>query len=157
MISTTQLIAKNGFKIVTIFTLLFLFSILLDFYFFFKLIFFIGTICSIYTHRNPERELVEYDELGITAPIDGFISNIKNNDDNIILSIDNKFTDNHILRIPLSSKIDIIENINGISLPILNRKSKKLNSRIFAKFDKNIDIEIIAGKCGKKIYLYNFK
>jgi len=155
--TTTEIIAKEGWKYIAIsFGLFFLFF--MAGFGFLAFLFILVTACNIYIFRNPEREPSSLDENIITSPIDGIVGEIKENSNFNIIKINHSFLDSHILRSPLKMDIEKIQKRNGLFLNSKNPKAKKLNEthQIFAntKFGEII-IKLMPSRCSRKIDFFD--
>ena len=157
MNTTTEIIAKEGWKYITISFGFFILFFIIGFGFLAFLAFLI-TACNIYIFRNPEREPSSFDENIITSPIDGVVEEIKEGEAYNMIKINHSFMDTHLLRSPLKMNIEKTKKRNGLFLNSKNPKSKMLNEtyQIFAntKFGEVI-IKLMPSRCSRKIDFFN--
>ena len=135
----------------------------LDFLQFFA---FIATIFFIFVFRNPEREILNFQESSVVAPCDGVISSIEELKDEEYaykVEIDGSFFNVSLLRVPLVSTLEKVEVLRGARVSKFNAlhvdinenatlifKDKddntlKVNHRLKQSF-KSLDIEIISSQ-----------
>ena len=153
--TTTQIIAKEGWKYVTFTFLLWLFFMWIDF---FEWVFFFLFVLTLYMFRNPERIPDEDDALAILAPSDGKIASIGKDENGYLkVSIEKSIFDVSLLRSPCGLSIEKTTKIHGLFLPSSDLLSNFLNERIFltCKRRENVfHINIIAGLFSRKIDLF---
>lgn len=117
--TTTQLIAKEGWKYLTFTFALFALALFFDFLVW---VFFLIFIFTAYLFRNPERLPAEDDILAILAPADGTISSISKvlmgKKEYIKVEIQKNLFDSSLLRTPTSMNIISSKKRHGIYLPI---------------------------------------
>lgn len=101
MKTTTELIAKEGWKplIIALFGLLL--SVLLNWNFL-AFVFLAVVLCMAYFYRNLERIAEDIADDCVLAPLDGIIKNIQNKEDGIHLSIKKPICFCGMLRMPLA-------------------------------------------------------
>lgn len=133
--TTTQIIAKEGWKYLITFGVLFLLAKLFDIDFL-EFLFFILFLFSAYVYRNPERIAEEDDEFAIVAPADGKIKKIEKihedkyiNKQMLLVSIESSVLDASITRMPTSGKIKKTAKKHGLFLPLSSLKAPLLNER----------------------------
>jgi len=156
--TTTQIIAKEGWKYISTFLLITVLSFIAGLY----LIAFIAlllTLFNLYLFRNPEREPIAICDGVITSPIDGVISSIESEENFYkIKIIHHFFRDSHILRAPLGMKIEDIKRRRGLFLDIEDKKANRLNEtlEIFAdtKFGK-IVMKLIPSQLSREINFFD--
>ena len=157
--TTTQLIAKEGWKYLFFATVLFVLSLCFDM---FSWVFFVILIFTAYLFRNPERLPAEDDEMAILTPCDGTITTIsktKYSDGNeyIKVEIQKSLLETSILRAPTKMNIKLATRRHGLFLPTNTALSKKLGERVTleCKSDyKELFISINAGVYARKIDLF---
>lgn len=134
-------VAKEGWNyIASAIGLFILFSFLdLDFLQFFA---FLATIFFIYVFRNPEREILNFQESSVISPSDGVISSIeelKDNDYAYKVEIDGSYFNVSLLRVPLSSKLENIELIRGARVSKFSPLHVELNENATLIFKDKMD------------------
>lgn len=134
-------VAKEGWNyIASAIGLFILFSFLdLDFLQFFA---FLATIFFIYVFRNPEREILNFQESSVISPSDGVISSIeelKDNDYAYKVEIDGSYFNVSLLRVPLSSKLENIELIRGARISKFSPLHVELNENATLIFKDKMD------------------
>lgn len=157
--TTTQLIAKEGWKYVGIYLVLFLLSWYFDF-FQWVFLFLLGVV--LYVFRNPERIPSEDDSTALLAPADGKISDISkviihDGTEFLKLEIRKSLFDVSLLRSPLASNILNTKRIHGLFLEIEDKLSKKLGEKAILTLksnSKSIIIIITAGFFSRGIELF---
>ncbi len=157
MNTTTEIIAKEGWKYIGIaFLLSVLFFIMgLNFLAFLLLLI---MACNLFLFRNPEREPSSVEDSVVTSPIDGVVNSITQNNDFNIIKINHSFLDTHILRSPIKMNIEKSKKRNGLFLNSNSRKAEKLNEtyEIFAntKFGEII-IKLMPSQLSRNISFFN--
>ena len=157
--TTTQLIAKEGWKYLFFAVALFVLSIWFDF---FSWVFFVIVIFTGYLFRNPERLPAEDDDMAILSPSDGVISNIsksKHSDEKeyIKVEIQKSLLEACILRAPTTMNISSTKRRHGLFLPTQLELGKKLGERATLTCKSNYNdlfININAGIFARKIELF---
>jgi phosphatidylserine decarboxylase len=162
--TTTQIIAKEGWRNIAIVFVVFLLLCWIDFG---SHIMFIIFLLLITIYRNPERVAAEDDPLAILAPIDGKIIAIERVENDLL-------TDKKCLYVKIRSlpfDVSMIRSIafanltntkvtHGLSLPPNKKNAKKLNEQLeLSCSSKNSPfvIRIIAGVFTQKIYFAKSK
>ncbi len=137
--TTTQLIAKEGWKYVALFLLLFLVSWYFEFLPWVFLFLFFGVV---FVFRNPERIPSEDDKMALLAPADGNILDIskiilQDGREFLKLEIRKSLFNASLLRSPISSTISNTKRIHGFFLNIKDELSKKLGQRAIITLKSN--------------------
>lgn len=138
------IIAKSGWNyVVTAFSLFILFMILdCDLLAFVALLL---TAAFIYAFRNPERELLSFEDESILSPVDGVVTAITELEDSEYayrVDIESGYLDVSLLRVPIQATVEVIEYRRG------SRLSKKSN--LAEKLNENVEI-IFMNKKGSKV------
>lgn len=141
-----NLILKEGQKTVFYLLALTLFSALFICSFLTTLLAII-TIFIIYIYRIPSSKLLHVSD--ILSPTDGMVTAMDKQDGKNIVYVKLGLCDTHVLRAPISSKLEIIQRRGGVNLPSETFKSKQLNSKTIVAFG-DILITLLSGK-------YNFQ
>lgn len=157
--TTTQLIAKEGWKYLFFAVVLFVFSLWFDF---FSWVFFVILIFTAYLFRNPERLPAEDDEMAVLSPCDGTISTISKTtyDDGkeyIKVEIQKSLLETSILRAPTKMNIKETKRRHGLFLPTNTFLNKKLGERATLTCEgaySELFININAGVFARKIELF---
>ena len=157
--TTTEIIAKEGWKYVGLFSILFLISLYVAV---FQWVFLFILLVTIYIFRNPERIPAADDKMVLLAPNDGTILNISK----IILQDGREFLKVEIrkslfgvslLRAPIASIISDTKRVHGLFLNIEDKLSKKLNERAVVRLksnSKSIFVIVKAGFFSRSIELF---
>ena len=157
--TTTQLIAKEGWKYLFFASVVFVLSIWFDI---FPWVFFVILIFTGYLFRNPERLPAEDDDMAVLSPSDGIISSIskaKHSDgkEYIKVEIQKSLLEACILRAPTTLNIRSTQRRHGLFLPTKLELSKKLGERAILTCKSNYNelfININAGVFARKIELF---
>jgi len=157
--TTTQLIAKEGWKYFLVTLVLFLLSLWFDFL---PWVFFAIVAITLYLFRNPERLPAEDDEMAILSPCDGTISSIskaKQSDgkEYIKVEIQKSFLEVSMLRSPTKMSIQSTKRRHGLFLATNTELSKKLGERVTLvckSIYSELFININAGRLSRKIELF---
>ena len=157
--TTTELVAKEGWKYLGAAALLFVLSLCFDIL---PWVFFVILIFTAYLFRNPERLPAEDDEMAILAPSDGTIIAIEKvayNDEKeyIKVRIQKSLLDTCILRAPTKMSIKSTKRRHGLFLPSNSELSEKIGEQASLACDSKYDevfIIINAGAFARKIELF---
>ena len=156
--TTTEVIAREGWKYIGVFTLLtvLLFIAELNFLAFISLLL---TGFNLFLFRNPEREPVSFGKGILTAPIDGIISQIESEESFNKIKIKHHFLqDSHILRAPIDMKIEDFKTKKGLFLDADNKKASKLNEKleIFTHTDfGKLVMKMMPSQCSRGIDFFD--
>ena len=96
---------------------------------------FLAIIFFIYVFRNPERELVNFEDSSVVSPVDGLVASIeelKDDEYGYKVEIDSGFLNVCLLRVPLTSTLSEINIYNG------SRLSK--NSTLYNNINENAQL-----------------
>ncbi len=157
--TTTQLIAKEGWKYLAVAMILFVLSVCFDVL---PWVFFVLLIFTAYLFRNPERLPAEDDDMAILTPADGTISTIEKavfgeNKEYIRVVIQKSLLDTCILRAPTKMSIKSTTRRHGLFLPSGSKLSKKIGERASLSCSSSYSelfIVINAGAFARKIELF---
>ena len=157
--TTTQLIAKEGWKYLFFTLVLFVLALWFDF---FPWVFFVVSIFTAYLFRNPERLPAEDDDMAILTPCDGVISTISKSKQSdgkeyVKVEIQKSLLEASILRAPTKMSIKSTLRRHGLFLPSSMDLSKKLSERVTLTCKSAYDdlfICINAGMYARKIELF---
>lgn len=157
--TTTQLIAKEGWKYLFFTTVLFVLSLCFDI---FSWVFFVILCFTAYLFRNPERLPAEDDEMAVLSPCDGTISTISkakysDGKEYIKVEIQKSLLEASILRAPTKMSIKSTLRRHGLFLQTNTVLSKKLGERVSltCKSDySELFLNINAGVYARKIELF---
>jgi phosphatidylserine decarboxylase len=156
--TTTQIIAKEGWKYLFFIFVLFLIAFVVNFS---VSLFFVLFVFTLFVFRNPERLPAEDDELAILAPCDGRIENIEKSNfksqDMVKITIKKSIFDVSLLRAPTLLNINLTKRRYGLFLPTSSKLSKALGERVRLE-SKNLFSDVImivnAGVLSRKIELF---
>jgi len=118
-----------GYSVVLFLVLGFLDLEFLQFFSFLLVMFF------IYVYRNPERQMPAFEKGGVISPVDGRLTDIKEDSKSVTLKIDSSYHDVSVLRVPLDSKVKSVSVQNGASLSKNSSKSDILNETVSIKLE----------------------
>ncbi len=157
--TTTEIIAKEGWKYVTLFAVLFFISWCMGV---FAWVFLFIFVITLYIFRNPERIPAEDDKMALLAPIDGNILNISKiifQDDREFLKLEirKSLFNVSLLRAPIASTISNTKRIHGLFLNVEDKLSKKLGERVVITLksnSKSILLIVRAGFFSRSIELF---
>lgn len=165
IITTTQLVAKEGYKYLTGAGAVLALAIYWNFSALSML--FLCGVCAamVYFFRNPERIAEDDSSDAIIAPTDGEIISIDREyedgflkDECVSVTISTSLKDAHLIRAPLASYFKQKTLLHGLFLPVVNEKARTLNERFAAYFEdekgKKYVLSIIAGSLATKISIY---
>lgn len=118
MATTTEIIAKEGWKLISIALLGVVLMWLLDFDFL-GFLCLVVLICLVYCYRNLERIAEDIADDCVLAPLDGMIQNIQNKTDGIYIEIKKPICFCGMLRMPIAKigdygEVKEIEHVNGL-------------------------------------------
>ncbi|MDR1614905.1 MAG: phosphatidylserine decarboxylase [Campylobacteraceae bacterium] len=158
--TTTQVIAKEGWKVCAAAFILFLFTVWIQFAapFMFFVLFFL-----MFIYRNPERIAAEDDPLAILAPIDGKIITIEQSESELMndkkclyVRIRSLPFDVSMIRFPTAAVLTNAKTVHGLFLPPHTKEAFVLNERIdmkCTKEDNSFAMRVRAGAFSRKLYL----
>lgn len=133
-------IAKEGWKYIGSSIVLFFLLGFLDLSFlqFFS---FIGILFFIFVFRNPERELVNFQDLSVVSPVDGKVISIKELKDEEYgykIKIESSYLNVSFLRVPMNATVSCVSVKHGARLSKFSNLSNDLNEKAEIVFrDKN--------------------
>jgi phosphatidylserine decarboxylase len=158
--TSTQIIAKEGWRNIIIAFIIFLLACWTDIGSHLMLII---VLLLMFIYRNPERIVLEDDSLSIIAPIDGKVIAIDRETNRLIdeqnflyVKIRSLPFDVSMVRFPVEGTLNSAKTIHGLFLPPYKKIASILNERIDFKCshkDTPFAIRIRAGMFSKKIYL----
>ncbi len=148
--TTTEIIAKEGWKYVTLFAVLFFISWCMGV---FAWVFLFIFVITLYIFRNPERIPAEDDKMALLAPIDGNILNISKiifQDDREFLKLEirKSLFNVSLLRAPIASTISNTKRIHGLFLNVEDKLSKKLGERVVITLKSNAKSILLIVRAG---------
>ncbi len=157
--TTTQLIAKEGWKYLFFSFIVFVLSLWLEM---FSWVFFVILIFTGYLFRNPERLPAEDDDMAVLSPSDGTIltiskSKYSDGKEYIKVEIKKSLLEACILRAPTTMNIKSTQRRHGLFLSTKFELSKKLGERAILTCKSNYNelfININAGAFARKIELF---
>ncbi|MDR1008359.1 MAG: phosphatidylserine decarboxylase [Campylobacteraceae bacterium] len=158
--TTTQIIAKEGWRVCGIAFALFLLAVWTHFAAFFMLM---VLLFLLFIYRNPERIAVEDDPLAVIAPIDGKITAINRCADELMdgkkslyIKIRSLPLNVSMVRSPTAAVLSSAKTIYGLFLPPYTKEALTLNERVNIKCikgDDNFAMRLRAGIFSRKLYL----
>ncbi len=157
--TTTEFIAKEGWKYVGVFFILFLFSLSVNFFQWVFLFLFLGTV---FIYRNFERIPAEDDKMALLAPADGHVVDIskvilQDGKEFLKLEIRKNIWNMSILRSPILANISSTKRVHGLFLNSESPLSKKLGEKAIIKLEsehKPMFIVVTAGVFSRGIELF---
>lgn len=159
--TTTQLIAKEGWKYVAFTLALFLVALATGI---FEWLFLVLFLVSVYLFRNPERIPVEDDALVILAPIDGKITAIEKirnplfeKGECLKVTVESSFFDVSMVRSPCGVSVENTQRKHGLFLSPSHAHASVVNEQVLLtckRRDKHLLMRIIAGTFSRKIELF---
>ncbi len=114
MKTTTQIIAKEGWKPIII-TLIVLFFCWLFGWEIIGFLAFVFLFCLAYFYYNPERIAQDISEGVILAPLDGIITGIENQEESILIQIKKPICFCGMIRMPFSGEAKKAYHIHGLA------------------------------------------
>lgn len=165
IVTTTEIVAKEGYKYIIGACIVIALAIYWNFSALSLLLLVAATAAIVYFFRNPERISEDDSQNAIISPTDGVIVSINQEyeesflkDECVSVTIATSLKDAHFIRAPFASVFKQKSSLHGAFLPIKNEKAKYLNERFAAFFEgingKNYAISIIAGGLATKISIY---
>ncbi|MDR1976737.1 MAG: phosphatidylserine decarboxylase [Campylobacteraceae bacterium] len=158
--TTTQIIAKEGWRVCAAAFVIFLLAVWVHFA---ALLMLLVLVFLLFIYRNPERIAAENDELTLLAPIDGKIVAIDRNTSELVggknslyIKIRSLPFDVSMVRFPATAALTSAKTIHGLFLPPSSKEAIVLNERIDMKCTKGDDIfamRLRAGVFSRKLYL----
>jgi len=116
---------------------------------FFIFVGFIILIAMFYVFKNPEDDL-NLDENAILAPVDGRVTAIDTVENKKVIYCKVSLLDTHVVRAPISSKMEIDSYRHGQNLDPNSYKAYLLNEYVDFKFDY-IKLKLLSGICNVSI------
>lgn len=134
-------IAKEGWNYILYALGIFLLALLFDFDTI-ALIAFVSLAFLGYSFRNPERELLVFEEKSVVSPLDGVVTMIEEIDKNEYfykVTIESTYSDVSVLRAPMNAEVKKLEKFKGSRLSFTNELSHKINERACLVFEDSND------------------
>ena len=138
------IIAQSGWKYIAVSLTIFVLFIILDCSLL-AILSFIITLALLYVFKNPERELMSFEEDSIVSPVDGVVSSItelENSEYAYRVDIESGYMDVSLLRVPIQAHVQSIKFQKG------TRVSKK--SKLVELLNENVEI-VFVHTSGSKI------
>lgn len=132
MRSNLFIIAQSGWNYVIGSLSLFILFMLFDFDLL-AFLAFLSTVVFLYVFRNPERELLSFEEESILSPVDGVVSAItelENSEYVYRIDIQSSYLDVSLLRSPLNAHVDSLEHYKGTRVSKESHLSENLNENV---------------------------
>lgn len=108
---------------------------------------FLITTFFLYVFRNPEREMVPYEQGSIISPVDGVVVDIEElvDSDEYRVDIESSYFDVALLRVPFNATLESMEHIKGARLNSNAKDFYKLNeyTTLLFKLDDSKNIKIV--------------
>ena len=157
--TTTQIIAKEGWKYLLFIFVLFLLSLVFDL---FSWVFLVIFVFTAYMFRNPERLPAEDDDMAVLSPADGTISSISkvsyvDNKEYIKVEIQKTLLETSMLRAPTLMSIKETTRRHGLMLSNHSFLKDKLGERVTISCSSKYNelfLNINAGMFARKIELF---
>ncbi|QCD52098.1 phosphatidylserine decarboxylase [Campylobacter sp. RM16192] len=156
-----EIVAKQGYKYILIFGLLFLLSVFFDTLW---TLFFVIFIITLFIFRNPKREKGSSDEYAILSPIDGRVKSIRRisylGDDSIEIIISKSVFGSGSLKAPCDIKLIELKQRHGLFLCSAIKSSNSLNERaLYTCKHGNLKISIrtIVGALSRSLSVEKFE
>lgn len=155
-LTTTQLIAKEGWKHVFVACILFVIAYVFSFLTSFFFLVLLGTLLF---YRNPERLSQEEDAHALIAPVDGVINSIEkvmssDGKEWLKVLISKRLFDVSVVRSPLEMQLMDVKKKVGLSLNETSPLAKALRTKVVftCKNDKDeMRMVLYAGMCANRI------
>ncbi|WP_024954335.1 phosphatidylserine decarboxylase [Sulfurospirillum arcachonense] len=157
--TSTQVIAKEGWKYILFVFCLFVVSVWFDV---FSWVFFVLLVFTGFLFRNPERLPAEDDDMAVLSPCDGTITNISkflytDGKEYIKVEIQKTLTEVSILRAPTVMNIKECQRRHGLFLAASSNLSKELGEKVTLTCKSSYSelfMNINAGRFARKIELF---
>ncbi|WP_169973010.1 MULTISPECIES: phosphatidylserine decarboxylase [unclassified Campylobacter] len=156
-----EIVAKQGYKYILIFSFLFLSSVFFDTLWALFLTLFVITF---FIFRNPKREKGSNDEYAILSPIDGKVKSIRRisylGDDSIEIVICKSILGSGSLKAPCDLKLVELRRRHGLFLCSTMKSSNSLNERalyLCKHGNLKIAIRTIAGALSRSLSVEKFE
>ncbi|MBL4730479.1 MAG: phosphatidylserine decarboxylase [Sulfurimonas sp.] len=152
-------ISREGWNYIAYSLGLFILSMLLGFTIL-AFVFFVSTALLSYLFRNPEREPGVFEENSVVSPVDAVVIAIQEiNDAQYFykLTLESRYLDVSVLRVPFSAKVESKEISHGARLCLKSSLAQKINenmSLVFkGKYENTMKIKhrVTQSFCGIKI------
>lgn len=139
--TTTQIIAKQGWFGAGVLGVLFVFCAWWGAGLF-TLLVFVALLAWLYAFRNPERLPLSSHTNAFCAPIDGIVRDISVADSKVRIAIETRAFDVGILRAPLEIVRASIAEVKGLALRASSKPSEILNARMSFRNLQGVRFEI---------------
>jgi len=157
--TTTQIIAKEGWKYLFYIFVVFLISLVFDM---FSWVFLVLLVFTAYLFRNPERLPAEDDDMAVLSPCDGSILSIAKTSyidgkEYIKVEIQKTLLEVSMLRAPTLMSIKKTKRRHGLMFPSSSLLRDKLGERVTIICNSRYNelfLNINAGICARKIELF---
>lgn len=157
--TTTQLIAKEGWKYLLLLFIAFLISLVFDL---FSWVFLMIFLFTAYMFRNPERLPAEDDDMAVLSPCDGTITSISkasytDGKEYIKVEIQKSLLEASLLRAPTAMSIKETKRRYGLMLSSSSSLREKLGERacvLCSSKYNDLFINVNAGMFARKIELF---
>lgn len=164
-ITSTQIIAKEGYKYAIVSAIVLALALYWGFGLLSLAILCCAAAAVIAFFRNPERIAEDDCHDAIISPVDGIITSIDRefeerfiNDECVSVTFSTSLYDTHFLRSPFATALKKRFSLHGLYLPIKNEKAKFLNERFSAFFENDMGIKsvvsVTAGTLATRMSLY---
>ncbi len=130
-------ISQAGFKTIGCALGLFVLSVVFDFDFF-SFIFLVLIAILIFIYRNPEREMIVFQNHSVLSPVDGKVLSIENIEDSEYaykVTVDSTYADVGVLRVPMNSSVKEIAIVKGSKLAHNSTVAAKINENCTLVFE----------------------
>lgn len=151
MNTTTQIIAKEGWKPITI-TLIVLFFCWLFGWEILGFLAFVFLLCLGYFYYNPERIAQDISQGVILAPLDGIITNIENQEESIVIQIKKPICFCGMIRMPFGGKAKKAYHIHG--LPNAQESTGEKVGLEFKGQDIQASLTLYPKICLRNVFVY---
>jgi len=122
-------VSQAGFKPIGYGILFIIITLIFDFDFL-SLIAFVATALLIFIYRNPEREILVFQEKSVLSPVDGKVVSIEDIQDSEYaykITIDSTYADIGVLRVPMNAVIEELSLVKGAKLAEETTLARKIN------------------------------
>ncbi len=126
------IIAQSGWSYVLTSFVLFVLFVIVDCEFF-AFLAFVSVLVSLFVFRNPERELLNFEEEAILSPVDGVVTAIKELDGSEYayrVDVKSSYRDVSLLRVPMNSTVENITLEKGTRLSYRSGHAETLNENV---------------------------
>ena len=148
-------VSQAGFKAIGCTTLLFIVAMIFDFDFL-SFIAFSITLVLIFVYRNPEREMLLFENQSVLSPVDGKVISIDNIEDDseyaYKITLDSTYADVGVLRVPMNGILKELSLVKGAKLALNSVLASKINENSTLVFEDALSNKVKINNLSKESF-----